>query len=80
MSVVRLRAAQNTLNATILASRKDLEQLLDGDPHARLLHGWRKTMVGEELAAVLRGEMALTIVNGSLDINKEGVAAQHLEG
>jgi ribonuclease D len=80
MSVVRLRAAQNTLNATILASRKDLEQLLDGDPQARLLHGWRKTMVGEELAAVLRGEMALTIVNGSLDINKDGVTVPHQEG
>jgi ribonuclease D len=80
MSVVRLRAAQNTLNATLLASRKDLEQLLDGDPQARLLHGWRKTMVGEELAAVLRGEMALRIVDGNLGIHKEGVAAKHLKG
>jgi ribonuclease D len=78
MSVVRLRAAQNTLNATLLASRKDLEQLLDGDPQSRLLHGWRKTMVGEELAAVLRGERALKIVDGSLGINKESVAAQQL--
>jgi ribonuclease D len=80
MSVVRLRAAQNTLNATLLASRKDLEQLLDGDPQSRLLHGWRKTMVGEELAAVRRGEWALKVVDGSLGINKEGAAAARLEG
>ena len=66
MAVVRLRAAQNTLNPASLAGRKDLEQLLDGDPHARLLHGWRKTMVGDELAAVLRGELGLKITDGNL--------------
>lgn len=68
MAVVRLRAAQNTLNPAILASRKDLEQLLDGFPEARLLHGWRKTMVGDELAAVLRGERGLKISGGNLRI------------
>ncbi|MDD5034062.1 MAG: ribonuclease D, partial [Methylococcaceae bacterium] len=41
MAVVRLRAAQNAINSSLLASRKDLEQLLDGDEDARLLHGWR---------------------------------------
>ncbi len=70
MAVVRLRAAQNTINSSILASRKDLEQLFDGDPFARLLHGWRKTMVGEELSAVLRGEVALSITDGRLSIEK----------
>ncbi len=72
MAVVRLRAAQNTLNPAILASRKDLEQLFDDDPHARLLHGWRKTMVGDELTAVLRGEMTLKIDAGNLSIEKNG--------
>ena len=70
MAVVRLRAAQNTINSSILASRKDLEQLFDGDPFARLLHGWRKTMVGEELSAVLRGEVALSITDGRLSMEK----------
>ncbi|MCX7112310.1 MAG: ribonuclease D [Proteobacteria bacterium] len=80
MAVVRLRATQNTLNPTLLASRKDLEQLLDDDPHARLLHGWRKTMVGDELAAVLRGEMALKIVNGGLSIESNGDTNSALSG
>jgi len=66
MAVVRLRAAQNTLNPASLAGRKDLEQLLDGDPQARLSHGWRKTMVGDELAAVLRGERSLRVTGGDL--------------
>ncbi|MFM8330615.1 MAG: ribonuclease D, partial [Candidatus Methylumidiphilus sp.] len=75
MAVVRLRAAQNTLNPGTLAGRKDLEQLLDGDPEARLAHGWRKTMAGDELAAVLRGELVLKIVGGSLRIARDGAVA-----
>jgi len=66
MAVVRLRAAQNTLNPAILASRKDLEQLMDQAEDAKLLQGWRKKMAGEELAAVLGGEVSLTIAGGSL--------------
>ena len=69
MAVVRLRAAQNTLNPAILASRKDLEQLFDGDPHARLLHGWRKAMVGDELTSVMQGKITLKIEDGNLLIN-----------
>ncbi len=70
MAVVRLRAAQNTINASVLASRKDLEQLFDGDPHSSLLHGWRKTMVGDELSSVLRGEVTLSIEDGRLNLQK----------
>lgn len=68
MAVVRLRAAQNTLNPSVLASRKDLEQLYDGLSESAVLHGWRKTMVGDELAGVLRGEKSLTIQAGQLSI------------
>jgi ribonuclease D len=71
-AVVRLRAAQNTLNPAVLAGRKDLEQLLDGDPAARLLHGWRKTMAGDELAAVLRGELSLAVEGGRLRVGGHG--------
>jgi ribonuclease D len=66
MAVVRLRAAQSSLNPAILASRRDLEQLLDHVENARLLQGWRKKMAGAELAAVLDGELSLTIAGGSL--------------
>jgi ribonuclease D len=66
MAVVRLRAAQNTLNPAVLASRKDLEQLMDHMEDSKLLQGWRKKMAGEELAAVLRGEVSLTVAGGAL--------------
>lgn len=72
MAVVRKRAAENTLNPTTLASRKDLEQLLEGEPKARLLHGWRKTLVGDELASALRGELTLRIREGRLVIAADG--------
>ena len=71
-AVVRLRATQNTLNPTILANRKDLEQFLDGEPHARLLHGWRKSMVGDELIAVIQGELTLKIEDGRLTVTADG--------
>lgn len=72
MAVVRLRAAQNTLNPAILASRKDVEQLMDRAEDAKLLQGWRKKMAGEELAAVLGGQVSLTIAGGSLLVCPHG--------
>jgi ribonuclease D len=68
MAVARIRAGENALNPAILASRKDLEQLLEGDGQARLLSGWRKAMAGDELAALLRGELSVRVVDGALKI------------
>jgi ribonuclease D len=67
-AVVRLRAAENSLNPVMLATRKDLEQLLDEPEQSKLLHGWRKAMAGEDLAAVLRGELQLAVTDGRLRI------------
>lgn len=67
-AVVRLRAAQHTLNANVLASRKDLEQLMDDPEHCRLLQGWRKSLVGEELAALIQGEYQIAVSEGRLHL------------
>lgn len=67
-AVARLRAAQHTLNPAILAGRKDLEQLLDEPAESRLLKGWRKAMVGEELTALLQGECQIKVVNGHMHV------------
>jgi ribonuclease D len=56
-ALVRLRADQNRLNPSILATRKDLEEILLYPPEAALLNGWRRTMVGTELLAVLQGQL-----------------------
>lgn len=60
-ALVRLRADQNKLNPNILATRKDLEDLLDEQSDGLLLHGWRKTMVGNELLALLQGHKLLQV-------------------
>ena len=68
-ALVRVRAEENALNPTILASRKDLEGLLsNGDDECPLLHGWRYTMAGKELVGLLKGELLLGIDSDKLAI------------
>lgn len=68
-ALVRIRAEENELNPTILASRKDLEALLfNGDDECPLLHGWRFAMAGRELVGLLKGELLLGIEVDHLSI------------
>ncbi len=60
-AIVRIRADENSINPVSVASRKDLEMLLDEDPDCLLLHGWRRNMVGKELQALLQGHHALIL-------------------
>ncbi|MCK9608560.1 MAG: ribonuclease D [Methylomonas sp.] len=68
-AVVRIRAEQNSLNPVILATRKELEQLLFGDPDCPLLHGWRYNMAGQELQGLLQGHYSLSLTPDSVAIN-----------
>ncbi len=66
-ALVRIRAEENLLNSTILATRHDLEALLNGEGEdCLLLRGWRFSMVGKELQQLLRGELHLKIEDGNL--------------
>ena len=66
-ALVRIRAEENSLNPTILATRQDLDSLLNGDDEASLLLcGWRFSMVGKELQQLLRGEVLLKVEGGNL--------------
>ena len=47
------------LDATLLATRSDLEDLLRDDPDARLAHGWRAELVGRQIRQLLAGDAAL---------------------
>ena len=68
-ALVRVRAEENALNPTILASRKDLEELLsNGDDECPLLDGWRYTMAGKELVGLIKGELLLGIDSNKLAI------------
>ena len=61
-ALVRIRAEENALNPSILATRKDLEELLFSlSDESPLLHGWRYTMAGKELVGLLKGQFLLGI-------------------
>ncbi len=47
------------LDATLLATRTDLEDFLREDPQARLALGWRAELIGHQIRQLLRGEAAL---------------------
>jgi ribonuclease D len=68
-ALVRIRAEENSLNPSILATRKDLEVLLfNDDDECPLLHGWRFTMAGSELVGLLKGKLLLGIESERLSI------------
>ena len=68
-ALVRIRAEENALNPTILATRKDLETLLfNGDEECPLLHGWRFAMAGRELVGLLKGDLLLGVESERLSI------------
>lgn len=68
-AVVRIRAEENSLNPVILATRKELEQLLFGEEDCPLLHGWRYNMAGKELQGLLQGEYTLRLTPDTVLIN-----------
>jgi ribonuclease D len=67
-SLVRIRAEENQLNPTSLATRSDLEMLLSSED-CLLLHGWRFSMVGKELQQLLSGNAQLKIENGNIKVS-----------
>jgi ribonuclease D len=68
MAVVRISAVENSLNPTVLASRKQLEALLLGDTETGVMQGWRRKLVGERLQQLLNGELELAVRDGKLQL------------
>lgn len=66
MAVVRLTAAENDMNPTSLATRRQLEGLVRGDTDSEVLQGWRRPLLGERLQAMLAGETTFTIRDGKV--------------
>lgn len=66
MALVRVCAADAGLSPAMLANRRTLERLAAGDQEADVLHGWRATVAGERLRALLHGEACLAVDGGRL--------------
>ena len=58
-------AKQSDLDAGLLATRKDIVDLLSGAPDARLRLGWRKDIVGADIEDLVAGRKALTFTGTS---------------
>ena len=70
MAVVRLRGMEQSLHPSVLASRKDLARLLQGDEDTPLLHGWRRALIGAELRSILQGERILSVEQGMVRVGE----------
>lgn len=75
IALVRARARQHGVAMPLLASRDDLERLAAGDRETSpLLEGWRRTMVGDELVALLEGTVSMRLNDGNLVIEPHEVS------
>ncbi len=66
-ALVRTRALENDLAYELMAARADLQRIVlavrDGTelPEVRTLQGWRRELIGDELLALLGGDLALAM-------------------
>lgn len=56
-------ARQSQLDAALLGTRRDINDLLSGAPDARMRHGWRADIVGRDIEDLVAGRKALTFVH-----------------
>jgi len=73
-AVIRARALEAGLAYELVASRAELDQIViaarrgDPEPDVRTLRGWRRELVGGELAELLAGKRAVTIAGGRIEV------------
>ena len=78
-AVLRLRAREHGVAPSLIASRDDLERFVSGDREGHPLSaGWRHTLAGAELAAIVDGSITVRVLNGKLALFP--AAAPSVEG
>jgi len=68
MAVVRATAAQQSMSASALTTRKELERLVMGERDLNILKGWQGAMVGKLILSVLEEGRAVKVVGGRINI------------
>ncbi len=66
MAVVKLRALECQINPTVLATVKDIQKLISSAHDSMLTRGWRAEIVGNDLDAILAGQLCLRVSNRKL--------------
>lgn len=69
-ALLKLKADEHHITPLNLASRKDLENLLQGEADIPLMHGWRYTHAGQLIEEFLNGKCFLQACSGELTQNK----------
>lgn len=72
-AVLRIRAREHGVAPALFATRDELERFAAGEREGHpLTSGWRHSLVGAELEAILDGRVAVTIVDGQLTLKPTG--------
>ncbi|MBN1193440.1 MAG: ribonuclease D [Coriobacteriia bacterium] len=78
-AVVRIRAREHGVAPALLGSREELERFAGGEREGHpLSSGWRHTLVGAELEAILEGRVSIRVEDGKLVLSPvEAVSREH---
>lgn len=74
-AVLRVRAREHGVAPGLIASRDDLERFAAGDREGHpLSSGWRHTLAGAELGAILDGTVSVAVADGKLAVFPVGTS------
>lgn len=68
MALVRSRAEELQISPALLATRRELERLTQGERELAVLQGWRLQAVGHELLALLQGTRGIKLEDGRMQL------------
>lgn len=75
-ALVRLRASEHGIAVPLLATRTDLERLASGQREdSPLLTGWRRSIVGDDLVALVDGRLSLRVSDGVIKVENSPEAS-----
>jgi ribonuclease D len=75
---VRHRSQETGVAVQLIATQPELTRLVDdvrrgGEPRARVMQGWRRELVGDELLELLAGRLSLSVDgDGGLAVGRAG--------
>ena len=71
ISILKIMGHENKINHGIMATRKQLEALAQGERDLPILDGWRKKHGGQTLLDFLDGKLSIHIESGKLTLQNQ---------
>ena len=68
LTTAQVLGGQHAINPSVIATRKELERLTQGDLTVNALQGWRRKLAGETLLAVLQGKLGLRVIDETVHL------------